>query len=334
MISKLVHEAKGCVMPEISVVIPTRSRSGLLVRTLKSVLGQIGVDLEVVIADDGSEDDTVAAVSALGDPRIRVVQHSRPRGVSAARNLGMSHATGEWIAFLDDDDLWAPDKLREQIALAKAQRRNWAYCGVIVVDSALRVIAGGPPPSAEAACRRLPWRNTVPGGASNVLVRARLLDEVGQFDETLRRTEDWDMWIRLSLHGLPAVVTRPWVAYVIHETNSSRGIDEFPSELAVVEERYAHLRNGGPADRAYVFRWMAWNSLRLGRQVSAIRSYARAVAAGDWKSLGRIAVAAVYPQVVRRQLRHQQPPREWSVDANTWLTPFREPSGKRDTAEE
>ena len=106
-------------MPEVSVVIPTRDRSRLLGLTLHSVLWQRGVVVVVVVVDDGSTDDTAQTVAGLADPRVRLVRHDTAQGVSAARNRGITEAHGRWVAFLDDDDLWAPDKLACQLQAAR-----------------------------------------------------------------------------------------------------------------------------------------------------------------------------------------------------------------------
>ncbi|HEX6207479.1 MAG TPA: glycosyltransferase family 2 protein, partial [Actinomycetota bacterium] len=105
--------------PEISAIVPTHNRAGLLTTTLRTVLWQRDVSLEVVVVDDGSSDATADLVEGLGDPRVRLVRHDAPRGVSTARNRGASEARGDWLAFCDDDDLWAPDKLARQLAAAR-----------------------------------------------------------------------------------------------------------------------------------------------------------------------------------------------------------------------
>ena len=131
--------------PEVSVVIPTRDRSRLLALTLRSVRWQRGVDLEVLVVDDGSTDDTAEVVAAIADPRIRLVRQPVAQGVSAARNRGIAEAGGTWVAFLDDDDLWAPDKLVRQLQAAHQTGRAWVYTGEVNVDQQLRVIDGVPP---------------------------------------------------------------------------------------------------------------------------------------------------------------------------------------------
>ena len=103
----------------VSVVVPTRNRRTLLSKALRSVLRQQGVELEAIVVDEASTDDTVDEVTALGDPRVRLIRHDTPRGVSAARTEGAATARCDWLAFLDDDDLWAPDKLASQIQAAR-----------------------------------------------------------------------------------------------------------------------------------------------------------------------------------------------------------------------
>ena len=117
--------------PDISVVIPTRNRRRLLALALASVLDQRGVRLEVIVVDEASTDDTVEMVRSIADPRVRLVRHAVPLGKSAARNRGIAESVGDWIAFLDDDDLWAPDKLRLQLQALRAERRAWAYTGAV-----------------------------------------------------------------------------------------------------------------------------------------------------------------------------------------------------------
>src|SRR5262249_3537179 len=161
-------------MSEVSVVIPTRNRRALLLRTLSSVLWQREVDLDVVVIDDSSNDGTAEMIRKLGDLRVSVVSQERRMGVSAARNRGIQESKGEGVAFLDDDDLWAPDKLLKQRRGARAMSRGWASGGLVMVDSDLAIVTGGEPPSADLACEMMPLTNMVPAGASNVLVQRQM----------------------------------------------------------------------------------------------------------------------------------------------------------------
>jgi glycosyltransferase involved in cell wall biosynthesis len=314
--------SEQAVTPEVSVVIPTRNRSRLLTLTLHSVRWQRGVDLEVVVVDDGSSDDTVEMVAALADPRIRLVRHDRPQGVSAARNRGVAEAGGAWVAFLDDDDLWAPDKLARQLQAAHRTGRAWVYTGEVSVDQGLRVLHGAPPPPPDRVMERLGRHNAVPAGASNVLVHADALASAGRFDTGLGNNEDWDMWIRLARISPPAWICRPLVALRVHPGNASHNMERMLRELDVIERRHRI-----PVDRAAHYRWAAWSCLQAGQQQAALRYYVRAARVGDLTSLARAAVALVHPAVagarVARPARPGTAEQAWIAEARGWLDRLR-----------
>jgi glycosyltransferase involved in cell wall biosynthesis len=259
---------------------------------LISVLRQREVDIEVVVVDDASTDGTADMVSGLADRRLRIVRQTSPGGVSAARNRGIAEASGRWVAFLDDDDLWEPQKLALQLEAATRSSRTWVYTGDVNVDDDLRVLSAFAPPTPEQVIERLHRYNPVPSGASNVIVQAHALEEAGPFDPDLKRTEDWDMWIRVARTGPPAFVPRPLVAYRFHAANIAG------DTIAIVEEadRLA-ARYGIPVDRPAMQRRAAWVALRAGDRRRALRHYARAVAMGDLRSAARAAVALVHPAV-------------------------------------
>src|SRR5215203_24072 len=156
--------------PEVTVVIPTLNRRDFLQRTLDAALGQQEVRLEVVVVDDGS-DGTAAAVDARGDTRVRVVRHDCPQGAARARNRGLQEAQAPWTAFLDDDDLWAPDKLSRQLAAAAVHGADVAYASAIVIDHRDGVVGLDPAPPAAALLVALLRTNAMPGGCSNVIAR-------------------------------------------------------------------------------------------------------------------------------------------------------------------
>ena len=129
----------------VAVVVPTRNRRRLLALTLRSVLAQAGVDLEVIVVDEASTDDTVEWLTTVADERIRLVRHATPQGVASARNHGAALADADWLAFVDDDDLWAPDKLSEQLRAAEACRADWVYTGSVNIAESCRIVYGRPP---------------------------------------------------------------------------------------------------------------------------------------------------------------------------------------------
>ena len=257
-----LQSPKAGLMPLVSVVVPSHNRARLLRRTLQSILAQHLTDLEVVLVDDGSTDDT-PQITAAADPRIVVIRNREPGGVSAARNRGIAAARGDWIAFCDDDDLWSPDKLSRQLMAAERAGADWAYSGDVNIDDQLRVLSGGPPRDPQDVVALLPRWNPIASGGSNVMVRSDVLAAVGGFDPSLRRTEDWDLWIRIARTGPPACVREPLVAYRFHTGN----VVSDPSEM-VKEARLLALRYRIPVDETAMQRRAAWSALRAGRRLA------------------------------------------------------------------
>jgi glycosyltransferase involved in cell wall biosynthesis len=279
--------------PRVSVVVPTRNRSGLLAVTLRGVLSQHDVDLEVIVVDEASTDDTPEVLAGLGDPRVRVVRHETPRGVSTARNRGAGEARGEWVAFTDDDDLWAPDKLTRQVQAAQAADRDWSYAGSVNITDGFQIVHGLPPPPPEVVVTALPHYNAIPGGGSNVVVRRDALGRAGPFDTRLRNTEDWEMWIRLAKAGPPAWVCSPLLAYRVHASNSSLDIAEIVRGARLIEALHQTT-----ADWGRLHRWLAESCLRTGQRRAALGQFARAALHGQAR-----AVAGDLTLIARRRLR-------------------------------
>jgi len=303
--------------PDVAVVIPTRGRSNLLETTLHGALNQTGVDVEVIVVDDGSTDDTAALLANHDDDRLRVLRNDTPEGVSAARNRGISHARSRWIAFLDDDDLWAPDKLAAQLEAVETAGRAWVYAGDVNVDSDLHVLSGAPPPDPDHVVSSLDRYNAVPAGASNVLVSSDQLERVGLFDPQLHRTEDWDLWIRLARKGPPAWVNRPLVAYHFHGRNADPDTVRIVGEPRVLAGRY-----GIPVDMAAMHRRAAWSCLLAGRRLRAVGQYGRALARGDLLSGGRAIVAllgAARGTGYFALLKESRKSTPWIHEAEGWL---------------
>ena len=199
-------------LPGVSVVIPTRARPELVVRAVRSALGQSDPDLDVVVAVDGPDPDTEAALAAIPDPRLRVVVSARSEGAGAARNRGVEAATGRWIAFLDDDDEWLPTKLERQLAAMEASGlpRPIGACAIIVRgptgDRAWRQRLPGPrePLSEYLFVRRTPWHGEGTVGTSTIVAPRELLLEV-PFDPTVRRFQDADWLLRAAAAGAELV---------------------------------------------------------------------------------------------------------------------------------
>jgi glycosyltransferase involved in cell wall biosynthesis len=259
--------------PDVSIVIPTRDRRQLLTaHALPGALGQVDVDVEVIVVDDGSTDDTLDALASVEDPRLRVLRNERVPGPSGARNTGIAAARGDWVAFLDDDDLWSPSKIRTQRdGLAGAR---WGFAAVIVVDELLHPLYALPLPESGAAADALTLGNIVPGGPSNVIAETTLVRELGGFDESLSHSADWDMWLRLAGAAAPAVWPDVLVASLEHAQRMI--VRDRPDVVA--ESKRLFNKHGGASrsQRLAVAEWLASEYRSTGNYVRAAMVYGRA----------------------------------------------------------
>jgi glycosyltransferase involved in cell wall biosynthesis len=315
---------------EVTVVVPTRDRRRFLARSLSTVLAQTGVGFELVVVDDGSRDGTTEWVNSLKDNRIRVVTHPAPRGVSAARNSGIEVAQSPWIAFLDDDDLWAPTKLAQQLALVKASApARWVCVGQVTLNGKLRIVDTASPPQIERTLVSLLAGNAIPGGGSGVLAATDLVREVGGFDPRLSLLADWDLWIRLAQESPAIAVDRPLLGYVRHAANMSWDVSQIGDEVSIFELKHADVRAdlGVWLDPDLWFSWIADAQRQGGRRRQAVRADLRAARrAHSPKPLLRATVTAVSPRawIGLRDWRtslHISP--AWREEAEQWLAPIR-----------
>lgn len=211
-------------MPEVSVVIPAYNKATTIIAAVQSVLRQTFSDLEIVVIDDGSTDDTADRLGEIGN-RVRYVRQDRA-GVSAARNRGIKEAGGEFVAFLDGDDLWLPTKLERQLEVLDHEPQIHAVqCSAYLVDNNLEVVeARRCSPSEDSLLDFLFFRN-LPGFGSTLLARRECIKALGGFGTDLVILEDWDMAWRLArldaLRSLPDFL----VLYRQHPGNRSRNVD-------------------------------------------------------------------------------------------------------------
>jgi glycosyltransferase involved in cell wall biosynthesis len=259
----------------ISVVIPTRDRAQIVLNTVNLTLDQRDVELELIVVDDGSSDGTGEALEALGDRRVTVLRNAASRGVAHARNRGIERATQPWIAFLDDDDRWSPDKLRVQLDLARAEDADFVYTAGLAVAADGRVLWWSPAFAPAELRQGIRSRNLVFAGSSNVLARTELLRRLGGFDESLHHIADWDLWIRLTEAGRAAACPEALVAYVVHETNMHQTvIDSAAREGRLLRAKHAHSSLPGRFDPVVFRRWIAEGQAQSGRPGRAALTYA------------------------------------------------------------
>jgi glycosyltransferase involved in cell wall biosynthesis len=274
----VTRSGEAATGPDVSVVIPTRDRWHVLSRTLPCVQRQQGVSLQIVVVDDGSVDGTAQNARTLDDPRILVVRHEHSLGLAGARNAGIRASTGQWIAFLDDDDLWSETKLISQLRAARRAAADWCYTGAVFVNARGTPLRVADPPDPRALLQRLRGVNVIPAGASNVLVRAALLQRVGGFDEHLSHLADWDLWLRLAAVARPATVAEPLIAYVQHAGNMRlTESDGLVRELDRLDAKHTLAGNAEPG-RLAMLQWIAESQWRTGHRRAAAVTCGRLVA--------------------------------------------------------
>jgi glycosyltransferase involved in cell wall biosynthesis len=297
--------------PQVSVVLPTRNRSAMLKKSLRSALDQDAIGLEVIVIDDGSSDDTAEQLERIEDQRLTVLSNHPAQGVARARNAAIERAHGEWIAFLDDDDLWAPGYLRAQLGTAAEQGFSLCYCGRIEIDESGDVINNAYRPQPRRLARQLLANNAI-GGPTGVIARADLLERIGRFDERLSALADWDLWIRAAHGGRAGACAEPLIAHRSHPAGMmATDAAEIMAEFELLREKHADAARaaGMQFGAVWLRRWRAARNLAAGRRLKAGagflgsalrqrsgRDLARAAGAlggGRLRRLGRFAEARV-----------------------------------------
>lgn len=205
-------------MARVSVIVPTYNRAEFLENALRSVLGQSFTDFELIVVDDGGSDHTAALVESLNAASVRYLRHDRRRGSAAARNTGLLDARGEFVAFLDDDDEWYPEKLLRQMEALEASppEVGAVYTGAFSVERDSRRIVAQRVPTARGDLREALRGGNCLGGASSMLMRRSCFDRIGLFDERLASFEDYDLWIRAARLCLFECVRAPLVKFSVH----------------------------------------------------------------------------------------------------------------------
>ena len=283
--------------PLVSVVIPSYNSARFIEETLTSVLEQTLAPLEVIVVDDGSTDETCKVVERF-EPRVRLVRLSNG-GVCRARNRGLQEARGQYICFLDHDDVWHPEKLALQLAAFDADRDLG-----VVFSSFLwwhRDASGTFPPQAKMfgptppeAALDAEYSNWIYHQllidcwvlTSSATIRTDLLREVGAFDASLPYSEDWDLWLRLSRVTRFAKLNAPLVLYRQHPIQGSRMLRDIDYRTLLLEQAIAKWGfaspDGSAAVKHRVWRQMGYyhasfgfERLRAGRVVQACRSFWR-----------------------------------------------------------
>jgi glycosyltransferase involved in cell wall biosynthesis len=226
-------------MPTISVIVPAYNAEQTILETITSVQQQTFSDFELIVINDGSTDRTLELLNTVNDPRLKIFSYPNG-GVSVARNRGIARATGEFIAFLDADDLWTPDKLDLQLAALQQQPEagvvySWAY----YMDERDKIFQISEPIYFEGNVYTQLLVNDFVVSCSNCLVRRQAVESVGEFDPAVAGAADWDYWLRLAAHWPFVVVPKPQVFYRISSGSMSAQVEFMERcNLRVIEKAF------------------------------------------------------------------------------------------------
>lgn len=210
------------MMANVSVIIPTYNRAQLLNNSVNSVLSQTHCDFELLIIDDCSTDNTSEVLEGIKDERVRVIKNPSNRGIAAVRNIGIMNSRGRYIAFLDDDDEWLPDKLEKQLNMIENSPAGLGcvYTGCMIIDMETNdVYQTSIPQYRNNVLTQLLMKNFIT--TSTTMIKKTCFDKAGLFDEEIPYGEDYDMWIRIAGDFEFDYIKEPLVKYRIHKNSIS-----------------------------------------------------------------------------------------------------------------
>jgi glycosyltransferase involved in cell wall biosynthesis len=308
-------ETRAPKVPLITVILPTFNRLQYLPDAVASIFAQTFQDWELLIADDGSDAPTRAYLQTLEDPpRIRLIQLTHTGKPAMVRNAALREARGEYVAFMDSDDSWMPQKLSTQMAALRGQDDcAWSHTNFLLVD-----VHGGGSREMPAAdgwiLGRLLKTETVVALPSVMASRA-LLNRVGNFDESLTMCEDYDLWLRLAAHSRVAAIAEPLTVVRRHAEHYGNAALSFRDSIRVLNKA---LHASATAPYAYFARReRAQNSASLarcyaaaGNRIAALRMlFSSATASwrhrGWWSEAFKTVALALAPHQARRFARRR-----------------------------
>ncbi|HEY3785329.1 MAG TPA: glycosyltransferase [Steroidobacteraceae bacterium] len=308
--------------PVVSIIVPTFDRLTYLRKTLASVFQQTLQDWELLIADDGSGADTHAYLQTLeDDPRVRVLWLPHSGRPSVARNAALRAARGEYVAFLDSDDLWTPTKLQMQIdSLRRHPGCGWGYTRFVLVDDSgnptdWQRIRSWPIPEGWIFDRLVRSETVI--AVPSVVVSRALLEQVGGFDEGLVMCEDYDLWLRLAARSEVDAIDEPCTLVTRHAQHSGNELISFEDCARVFEKvrkargtehLYAILSEKSAEVAIGLARSQVARGNRLGALRTLLASVPRSWPYGRWwiGALSTI-VRALAPQAVIDLARRRHP---------------------------
>ncbi len=309
-------------MPSVSVIIPSYNAERWIKSTIDSVLAQTYSNIEIIVVDDGSTDESVSVISK-NYPEIKLITQKN-QGVAAARNKGIENASSEWIAFLDADDIWLPNKIRDQFELLATDREaQMAYSAWHVWPSQT------PDPDPDLLSLLEKTRDNSdkfqgPSGwiypelledchvwTSTVLAKRTLFEQIGKFDATLKIGEDYDLWLRASQSTKILRVAKPLALYRIHPTSLTKSTPSENYQAIVINraiEKWGYRSpDGRVASKVRVDKVLAASGLnfadtnfRVGKNDIVLNSVLRSLSLNfanfrTWRSIAKFLIESLKP---------------------------------------
>lgn len=290
-------------MVKVSVVVPVYNVEKFVARTIASVLAQTFTDFELIIVDDQSSDRSLEICRQFNDPRIKIVQQKN-RGLAGARNTGIRQAQGQYIALLDSDDLWLPEKLEQHVQhLDNSPRVGVSFSRSAFIDEDDRAIGTYQMPKlADITAAHLLCRNPIGNGSAPV-IRRKVFEEIKfqenlygtvedfYFDDRFRQSEDIECWIRIAITTNWAIEGIP-TALTLYRVNSGSLSANLLKQLESWEKVMDKTRTYAPEllaqwesrARAYQLRYLARRAIRKPDGGEAVKLVNRALAT-DWRIL-------------------------------------------------
>ncbi len=223
----------------VSVVMPAFNSEKYIAECIESVLNQTYQNLELIIVDDGSSDNTVDLIKGYNGNRIKLIQQKNA-GSAKARNLGIEHASGLWIAFIDSDDIWLADKITKQ--LDHCFDKVWSHTDMYFhgdIYPAHTRATDFTPKYAGLVFKKLLVENSI--GSSSVMIKKEIIEDFDGFNTKYRALQDWDLWIRIAAKHPICYINEPLVYYRTHSESISRNARKtLPYHIDLINRVFAN----------------------------------------------------------------------------------------------
>jgi glycosyltransferase involved in cell wall biosynthesis len=301
------------VSPTISVIIPVYNRQAFIGEAIQSVLNQTYTDYEIIVVDDGSTDETATVVRRFDDQRVHYI-HQDNRGVAAARNHGLRLARGDFIAFLDSDDLFLREKLEIQLDyLRQNPQIGLAYTAYTVLDVQNHRKATRQAELQGRVYARL--LRSCPIATPTVMIPRQVMERTGPFDESLHLGEDVDLYIRIARDFEIGAINQPLTEVRLHSENKQRDLETILNNMLYITHK--NFPQTTPANvlfkpRVLADHYLNYGGLILTQQPEKIKLACRCALRGAmhwplhpkaYHLAGRLLFRTIFPEALQNRLR-------------------------------